>query len=84
MKRLVHMSLYLSLTLGTFNVFAQSNSEKESVIGSKNFTENIILAEIATQLIRATELNVSHKSNLGGSRILWTALQTGEIVAYPE
>ena len=84
MKRLVSISLCFYLMWGTFNVIAQTNSEKELVIGSKNFTENIILAEIATQLVRALELNVSHKSNLGGSRILWTALRTGEIAAYPE
>lgn len=84
MKRLVSISLCFYLMWATFNVVAQTNIEKELVIGSKNFTENIILAEIATQLVRAIEIDVSHKSNLGGSRILWTALQTGEIAAYPE
>ncbi|MFT5351041.1 MAG: osmoprotectant transport system permease protein [Gammaproteobacteria bacterium] len=59
-------------------------NEKEIVIGSKNFTENIIVAEIATQLIRETGINVSHRSGLGGSRILWSALHAGEIAAYPE
>ena len=55
MKRLVSISLCFYLMWATFNVVAQTNIEKELVIGSKNFTENIILAEIATQLVRARE-----------------------------
>lgn len=54
------------------------------VIGSKNFTENIILGEIATRLLQARGVNVAYRPGLGGSRILWTALLAGDITAYPE
>ena len=76
---------YLFVTLLVFHaMIAPASASEERIIGSKNFTENILLAEIATQLLRAEGTRARHKSNLGGSRILWTALTNGEIAAYPE
>jgi len=62
--------------------FAQTN--KMIKIGSKKFTENVILGEIATQLIRVQNTNVIHIRELGGTRILWNALLKGEIDIYPD
>ena len=77
--------LYLILCAGLYSTNALAQKSRESVvIGSKNFTENIILAEIATQLLRSTGKDVLHKSGLGGSRILWSALLAAEIDIYPE
>jgi osmoprotectant transport system substrate-binding protein/osmoprotectant transport system permease protein len=76
--------LGLCLGLLALNVLAENEGDKGLVIGSKKFTENIILAEIATQLIRAQGINVRHQPGLGGTRILWSALIAGEIAAYPE
>ncbi|MBF8269322.1 MAG: Substrate-binding region of ABC-type glycine betaine transport system [Gammaproteobacteria bacterium] len=53
-------------------------------IGSKQFTENIIIAEIVTRLLNHQGLAVEHKKGLGGTRILWDALVQGEIDIYPE
>ncbi len=54
-------------------------------IGSKNFTENRLLAEIMAQMIEAhTSIEVERRPNLGGSTIAFTALQSGAIDAYPE
>lgn len=53
-------------------------------IGSKKFTENIILGEIATLLLRNAGFPATHRAELGGSRFLWEALQRGDIDAYPE
>ena len=77
--------LYFFLCAGLYsnNLLAQQNKES-IVVGSKNFTENIILAELATQLLGSTGKDVLHQSGMGGSRILWTALMTGEIDIYPE
>lgn len=58
---------------------------QDLVIGSKNFTENRLLAEILTQLVAArTDLTVEHKSSLGGTQICWNALRAGEIDMYVE
>jgi osmoprotectant transport system permease protein len=53
-------------------------------IGSKKFTESVILGEIATGLVRSTNTPTEHLRELGGSQILWGALRAGEIDAYPE
>jgi osmoprotectant transport system substrate-binding protein len=55
------------------------------VIGSKNFTESMILGEIFTQLIREkTDLEVEYKENLGGTMVCFEALKKGELDLYPE
>ncbi len=54
------------------------------VIGSKDFTESVILGEIATARISASHSAVVHRRQLGGTRILWRALEIGQIDAYPE
>ena len=61
-----------------------SHDTKTIVIGSKNFTESVILGEIATGLARKAKLPVEHRRQLGGTRILWDALAGGQIDAYPE
>jgi osmoprotectant transport system permease protein len=54
------------------------------VIGSKTFTESVVLGEIARLSAREHGVKAEHRSGLGGTRILWRALQGGEIDAYPE
>ena len=54
-------------------------------IGSKNFSEQFILAEIMAQLIEnRTTLKVERIFNLGGTMICHNALMNGEIDLYPE
>lgn len=54
------------------------------VIGSKNFTESVILAEVGAGLARRDGIEIEHRRQLGGTRILWRALENGQIDAYPE
>jgi osmoprotectant transport system permease protein len=55
-------------------------------VGSKAFTESVILGELAAQLVTGTDAypSVTHKRELGGTQILWRALRTGAIDVYPE
>jgi osmoprotectant transport system permease protein len=53
-------------------------------VGSKKFTEGVILGEIVTQVLHAGGIDAVHRRELGGSRILWSALARGEIDIYPE
>ncbi|ASR44984.1 amino acid ABC transporter permease [Xanthomonas citri pv. mangiferaeindicae] len=57
---------------------------QSATIGSKNFTEGVVLGEIATLAARQAGAEVTHRRQLGGSRILWRALLEGEIDAYAE
>jgi osmoprotectant transport system permease protein len=55
------------------------------VVGSKNFTEQIILGELMAQAIeRYTDLPVDRKLNLGGTFICDRALSAGDIDVYAE
>jgi glycine betaine/choline ABC-type transport system substrate-binding protein len=54
-------------------------------VGSKNFTEQFILAEILAQVIEhGTSLPVERTFNLGGTMICHNALVNGGIDLYPE
>ena len=53
-------------------------------IGSKSFTESVILGDMLSHLAQGAGIEVSHQRQLGGTRILWNALLSGEIDAYPE
>ena len=53
-------------------------------IGSKQFTESVILGEIARLAARQQGVQVLHQRELGGTAILWSALEHGDIDAYPE
>lgn len=63
---------------------AQGVPPAQVTIGSKNFTEGVILGEIGAGLAREAGLVVVHKRQLGGTRILWRALEDGAIDAYAE
>jgi osmoprotectant transport system permease protein len=55
------------------------------VVGSKNFTEQVILGELLAQAIeRDTGLSVERRLNLGGTLICDRALLTGDIDVYVE
>jgi osmoprotectant transport system substrate-binding protein len=55
------------------------------VVGSKNFTEQLVLGEIiAQQLERRLGQKVERKLNLGGTLLAHQALLSGEIDLYPE
>ena len=54
-------------------------------IGSKNFTEQLVLAEVIAQFIEArTDLRVERYPNLGGTMICHEALVSGELDLYVE
>jgi osmoprotectant transport system permease protein len=55
------------------------------VVGSKNFTEQVILGELLAQTIeRNTSLTVRRRLNLGGTLICDQALLTGDLDVYVE
>ena len=55
------------------------------IIGSKNFTEQVILGEILAQQIEAkTDLKVKRQLNLGGTFICHEAVKVGQIDGYVE
>ena len=59
-------------------------SEPTLVIGSKSFTESVILGEMMRQLAIESGAVAVHRRQLGGTRVVWNALLNGEVDAYPE
>ncbi|MEA2721682.1 MAG: osmoprotectant transport system substrate-binding protein [Candidatus Eremiobacteraeota bacterium] len=53
-------------------------------VGSKNFTEELILGELYAQSLEHAGLRVARKLNLGTTDIAMAALGRGEIDLYPE
>jgi osmoprotectant transport system substrate-binding protein len=53
-------------------------------IGSKDFTEELILGEMYAQLLEKHGLTVARKLNLGGTQVAMEALERGDIDLYPE
>jgi len=53
-------------------------------VGSKTFTESVILGEIALRLIRDASVPSLHRRELGGTQVLFHALEADEIDVYPE
>jgi len=53
-------------------------------VGSKNFTEQFVLAELYGQALGANGFNVDIRTNLGSEQIADRALRNGDIDMYPE
>jgi osmoprotectant transport system substrate-binding protein len=63
----------------------RSRNGETIVVGSKNFTEQIVLAELFAQQIEAhSSLRVERRVNLGGTLLCHQALVSGKIDLYPE
>ena len=84
MKKLKILSLLTAAVL-TLSLCAGCGASKGITIGSKQFTESILLGEIYAQLIDAkTDIPVTRKLNLGGVSVLMPAMEQGEIDIYFE
>src|SRR5579872_6344245 len=53
-------------------------------VGSKNFTEELILGEMYATLLEHGGLDVDRRLNLGGTQIAMASLRRGDIDLYPE
>ena len=85
---LLPLGIILLILVGTifYQQTAQVSTSRDKItIGSKNFTEQIILGEIlAQQIERETNLSVERRFNLGGTFIAHEAVKAGEIDGYVE
>jgi osmoprotectant transport system permease protein len=77
------IGLVITCSSGGF-IFAQNKPPLSVRIGSKFFTESVILGEIIAQLLRHNGVEAIHKQGLGGTTFLWENLQNGSIDIYPE
>lgn len=87
MRRTFLRFLYLLcfLNLLYFSSACRKPSQPHLTIGSKFFTEQVILAELLAQHIEArTGISVIRKTNLGGTLLVQKALLSGDLDLYVE
>lgn len=73
------------MALLTLGGCSPSGTKRPIRVGSKNFTEQVILGEIIAQhLERRLHVPVERRLNLGGTLLAHQALRSGEIDLYPE
>ena len=53
-------------------------------VGSKVFTESVIVGELATGVLQRRGIRAEHVRGLGGTRVVWDALVRGDVDVYPE
>ncbi|HEX9102622.1 MAG TPA: glycine betaine ABC transporter substrate-binding protein, partial [Polyangia bacterium] len=63
---------------------AGCHGSRPLVVGSKKFTESVLLGELATRLLVDGGVPARHEAQLGGTRVLWDALGAGRIDVYAE
>src|SRR5437667_9605773 len=77
--------LLLFSCVPAFLIFLSGSlAAKPVVIGSKKFTESYVLGEIAKRSLIEAGISAEHRQGMGGTIILWEALRSGQIDAYPE
>ena len=76
MRRRIVMALVVMALVGC--------QRADVVVGSKKFTEGVLLGNMAEQLLDAAGIDAAHERELGGTRILWNALLAGEIDLYAD
>lgn len=77
--------LPLNLSAETAKITKTTPSKTPTVtVGTKEFTESVILGGIATNLARHAGARVIERRELGGTRVLWDALRRGDIDVYAE
>src|SRR5713226_8728668 len=78
---LIFGSFALGRTLRTRAAHALSHGHV--TVGSKDFTESVLLAEIVAQMLEAQNIEVDRRFDLGGN-LAHTAIVAGQIDLYPE
>jgi len=78
------LSVWLAITLMLLGGCGQKRPDK-IIVGSKFFTEQVVLAELLAQHIEArTEIPVERKTNLGGTLLVQKAMLAGGLDLYVE
>lgn len=77
------VGVLVAVLVGNSLIGAFSRDDKTIVIGSKDFTEQLILCNLYADVIEHdTDINVVREENLGGSQVCYEALKKGEIDGY--
>ena len=80
--KIISVIMIIAILFMGISSFISSKKDKV-VIGSKNFTEQLILGNMYADLVQAkTDLQVEKKLNLGGTSVAFGALEKGDVDMY--
>lgn len=78
-------TISVAVVLSSVLVGCGTKSDKATInVGSKNFTESLILGEAYSLALENAGYKVNRKLNLGGTLVAHEALKKGDIDLYPE
>jgi osmoprotectant transport system substrate-binding protein len=90
-SRKIHLATVLLISALLLSSCAQTETEPGAnqttstiIIGSKDFTEEFIVAEMYAYLLEEAGFEVERKLNLGGTPVAHSAIMNGDIDIYPE
>ncbi|MEJ2289730.1 MAG: glycine betaine ABC transporter substrate-binding protein [Deinococcales bacterium] len=83
MKRLTVFVLAAAMLVGGLAFAQQYKNDTPIRVGSKQFTEQIVLGKMIIEALRANGYQVTDKTNLGTTAVNRNALVAGEIDVYP-
>lgn len=78
------LKIFTGILASAFVGLASQANAQAVKIGSKNFTEQFVVAEIYAQALEKAGVEVERRLNLGATLVAHTALTNGEIDLYPE
>jgi glycine betaine/choline ABC-type transport system substrate-binding protein len=74
----------LIFTLSLLAAFTACARKQTVVVGSKNFTESVLLGEMIAQRLESAGCTVDRKLDLGGTLVCDKAMLAGDLDVYPE
>ncbi|MFK9092866.1 glycine betaine ABC transporter substrate-binding protein [Bacillus salipaludis] len=84
-KWMIALASIIIISFGGFKVYSFANAEDKIIIGSKNFSESMILGNMLADIIEnKTDIQVERKLNLGGTQVAFSAIKNGDIDLYVE
>ena len=81
MRKFLSFVLVVTLLGASFSFV--SAQDDPIVVGSKNFTEQIVLGQIIIAALEDAGYSVEDRTNLGATQVVRQALENGEIDVYP-
>ena len=83
-NRLLLFLLLIFFGFAHTSMAQQSEEPLSLTVGSKNFNENYLLAEVISQLFEHAGYRVDRNFGMSGTLIIYEALRTGEVDVYVE
>ncbi len=78
------MKTFAALLLPSAFCLLTCSARSPIVVGSKNFTESVLLGELIAQKLESSQCTVDRRLNMGGSLVCDSAIAHGSLDAYAE